>query len=251
MGRFASTIPFYEAAREPYGAAFFEKVARRLDFSHANRLLDLGAGPGLIAIGFARFVGEIVGVDPEPAMIELACKAARRAAVDLRLIRGRAEALPLDAGTFDIVTIGRALHWMKPEPTRAELDRVVAPRGRVLICRAASVGDGRNPWLAAYDDARKRWTETASADRYLRDACAFFSGARFRRSQTITSESEHAIPIELLVERVLSKSSSSSERLGAAVDEMRETVRDALTPFARDGLIKEIVEARSEIFERN
>lgn len=250
MGRFVSTIPFYEGAREPYHAAFFKKVAGILGLSGRDRLLDLGAGPGLLAIGFAPFVGEVVGVDPEAAMIEAAGEAAKRSGVDLRLIRGRAEALPRDIGTFDVVTIGRALHWMKPDPTRAELNRVVTPPGRVLICRAASVADGRNPWLAAYDEARGIWTETAGADRYERDPNAFFAGTRFRcRDEVISSETEQTIPMELLVERVLSKSSSSTERLGTSVERMRTAVLNALAPFAHDGSIKEIVEARAEVFE--
>ncbi|HEY8125445.1 MAG TPA: class I SAM-dependent methyltransferase [Methylocystis sp.] len=250
MGRFASTIPFYEGAREPYGAAFFEKVAGILGLSGDDRLLDLGAGPGLLAIGFAPFVGEVVGVDPEPAMIEAARAATERSGVDLRLIRARAEALPLNTGSFTLVTIGRALHWMKPDPTRAELNRVVTPNGRVLICRAASVADGRNPWLAAYDEARGSWTETGGADRYERDPSAFFAETRFRRrAEEISAETEQTIPMELLVERVLSKSSSSTERLGASVEQMRTAVLNALAPFAQDGSIKEIVEARAEVFE--
>lgn len=69
MGRFASTIPFYERAREPYDAAFFKMVAGILGLSGKDRLLDLGAGPGLLAIGFAPFVGKVVGADPEAASV--------------------------------------------------------------------------------------------------------------------------------------------------------------------------------------
>lgn len=250
MGRFASTIRFYEGPREPCGAAFSEKVAGILGLSGNDRLLDLGAGPGLLAIGCAPFVGEVVGVDPEAAMIEAARAATERSGVDLRLIRSRAEALPLDIGSFNIVTIGRAHHWMKPDPTRAELNRVVAPNGRVPICRAASVADDRNPWLAAYDEARGSWTETGGAYLYERDPSAFFAGTRFRRrAEEISSETEQTIPMELLVERVLSKSSSSTERLGASVEQMCRAVLNALAPFAHDGSIKEIVGARAEVFE--
>lgn len=55
--------------------------------------------------------------------------------------------------------------------------------------------------------------------------------------------------MELLVERVLSKSSSSTERLETRIEQMRAAVLNALAPFAHDGLIKEIVEARAEVFE--
>jgi hypothetical protein len=53
MGRFASTIAYYESARPPYPDAFFAKVARRLGFDRNQRLLDVGGGPGILAIGFA------------------------------------------------------------------------------------------------------------------------------------------------------------------------------------------------------
>ena len=44
MGRFASTVAYYESARPPYGSAFFAAVARQLAFNGSQRLLDVGAG---------------------------------------------------------------------------------------------------------------------------------------------------------------------------------------------------------------
>ena len=249
LGRFASTVAFYERARQPYGAAFFATVVQTLGYDRSQRLLDLGTGPGLLAMGFAPFFGEVIGVDPERAMIAAACEAAERPGVALRLIEGRAETLPTSIGTFDVVTIGRALHWMDPEATRAVLDRVVAPHGSILICRAGSVADSRNPWLVAYNAARKRWTEKSGADRYGLDADAFFADTRFLRGETISVETEQTIPIERLIDRVLSMSSSSPKRVGDEVERMRAAMCEALSPFALDGLIREIVEARAEVFE--
>jgi hypothetical protein len=53
MGRFASTVAYYESARPPYGTAFFSAVAVKLGFDRSQHLLDVGAGPGILAIGFA------------------------------------------------------------------------------------------------------------------------------------------------------------------------------------------------------
>ena len=99
LRRFASTVAFHERAREPYGESFFAEVARTLGFGGGERLLDLGTGPGLLALGFAPFVGEVIGVDPEPAMLEAARQAAQRARVALRLVEARAESLPAGIGT--------------------------------------------------------------------------------------------------------------------------------------------------------
>ena len=64
-----------------------------------------------MALGFAPYVGRIVGVDPEPAML-VATKKAADASKAITLIESKAEALPSDVAKFDVVTIGRALHWM-------------------------------------------------------------------------------------------------------------------------------------------
>jgi SAM-dependent methyltransferase len=247
MGRFASTVFYYESARPPYGGAFFAEVARRLGFDRNHRLLDVGTGPGLLAIGFAPFCGEVVGVDPEPAMIEAARLAAELARVAVRLIEGRFEALPKSIGGFDVVTIGRAIHWLDPEPAFATLDRVVAPRGTILVCHAASVTDGRNPWLDPFNAVRARW----SGERPRYDHSAFFAGRPFVPRETISVEAVYAVPVERLADRVLSMSTSSPERLGEEVPEMRGAIREALDPFAVDGMIGETVEARADVFGRD
>jgi SAM-dependent methyltransferase len=245
MGRFASTVAFYESARPPYGAGFFAAVARRLGLDRSQRLLDIGAGPGILAIGFAPYCGEVVGVDPEPAMVEAARSAASRAGVAATFIEGRFEDAAASLGLFDIVTIGRAIHWLDPAPAHAALDRIVKPRGRILVCHAGSVDDGRNPWLDAFNAIRDRWKD----DRPAYDPDAFFAGGRFAPSGTISVEAAYAVPVERLADRLLSMSTSSPARLGDEVPAMRIAMREALAPFAADGVIEDIVEARAETFE--
>ena len=75
MGRFASTVALYEELRPPYPEEFFRTVALRLKLSKQHALIDLGTGPGLLALGFAPHVGRIVGVDPEPDMLAAAIRA--------------------------------------------------------------------------------------------------------------------------------------------------------------------------------
>src|SRR5262245_4066683 len=141
MGRFASTVAYYESARAPYGAGFFAAVAQQLGLDRSQRLLDVGAGPGILTIGFAPYCREVLGVDPEPGMVEWARAAAERAGVAVTFIEGRFEDAAAKLCGFDIVTIGRAIHWLDPEPARAALTRVVAPGGRILVCYASSVDD--------------------------------------------------------------------------------------------------------------
>src|SRR2546426_8924243 len=166
MGRFATTVALYEELRPPYPPALFRSVAQKLGIGREHALIDLGTGPGLLALGFGPYVGCIVGVDPEPAMITAARKAAERASPALSLIEGKAEALPAAIGSFDVVTVGRALHWMDRDATLALFERLVAPEGIILVCSSHSAADGRNPWLDEYNRAPRAW----SKDRLLSPA---------------------------------------------------------------------------------
>jgi SAM-dependent methyltransferase len=179
-------------------------------------------------------------------MIEAARSAAERGGVAVRLIEGRFEALPKDIGGFDVVTIGRAIQWLDPAPAFATLDRVVAPRGTILVCDSASVTDGRNPWLEPFNAVRARW----SGERPGYDPSAFFAGGPFVPREAISVEAVYAVPVERLADRVLSMSTTSPDRLGDEVPEMRRAIREALAPFAADGVVEETVEARAEVFGR-
>ncbi|MET4072556.1 SAM-dependent methyltransferase [Bradyrhizobium sp. S3.2.6] len=256
MGRFASTAPTYEHLRPPYPGAFFRSVAQKLGLSERCALIDLGTGPGLLALGFAPYVGRIVGVDPEIAMLEAARQAAARAGQELTLIAGKAETLASEIGTFDIVTIGRALHWMDRDATLARLDGLVARDGAIVICASFSVTDGRNPWLDGYNEIRRRWSpanlwEAAGrGTRTHRDLPAFFRGSAFAPTELVTVETRHIVSMQDLAQRTLTYSSSSPEALGDNVEAMLHDVESDLASFSRDGAIAETIVSTAQIVKR-
>ena len=226
MGRFATTVVLYEELRPPYPPPFFTEVAERLAFGKQHALIDLGTGPGLLALGFAPYVGRIVGVDPEPAMIAAAQTAAARAAQAFTLVQGKTEELPEDVGCFDVVTIGRALHWMAREATLARLENLVAPSGVILVCASFSAINGQNPWHDDYTAARRArskeslWSESRNAARTHRDLADFFQGTRFHATDVIQVEISHEVSVRDLARRVLTFSPSSPDVLGDKVDAM-------------------------------
>ncbi len=251
MGRFATTAALYEELRPPYPAEFFRTAAQRLSLGKQHSLIDLGTGPGLLALGFAPYVGRIVGVDPEPAMIAAARKAATAASRALTLIEGRAEDLAADIGRFDVVTIGRALHWMDRDATLKLFERLVAPGGVILVCSSRSAADGRNPWLGEYNEARRAWSaagpESGSGERVHRDLAAFFQGTQFHLAGAIEVETSHEIGVRDLARRVLTFSSSSPGVLGDRADAMLRDVEQRLLPVSRAGSIMELVVAAAQV----
>jgi ubiquinone/menaquinone biosynthesis C-methylase UbiE len=249
MGRFATTVPYYSRYREEYPPAFFMTIAKRLKFSGRERLADIGCGPAPLALGFASYVGSCTGIDPEPLMLEAAREQASQSGVPLNLIEARIEQLPGTIEPFDLVTIGRALHWMEPQATLRVLDRIVVAGGYVLICGATPPPGPNNPWLEPYNEVRNRWVDHRGEERYPADAEQRFAGSRFRFVERVLVTTTHFVTVEELVRRSLSRSTTSPQVLGEEISEFEHTLAEALRPFTSDGVLREELHASARIFQ--
>jgi SAM-dependent methyltransferase len=256
MGRFATTAEFYEQYRPPYPAEFFRTVAQKLRLSERHALVDLGTGPGLLALGFASYVGRVTAVDPEPAMLAVARSAVARAGQAVRLIEGRAEDLPGDIGSFDVVTIGRALHWMDRASLGPLFARLVAPGGAIVVCASFSVRDSRNPWLEDYDTARRRWSDeellsgSRKGEQAHRNLGDVLGPAGFDVIDAIRVETTQEVSASDLARRVLTFSSSSPAALGDKVDAMLADVEARLLPFSHGGVLSETLMSAASVARR-
>jgi SAM-dependent methyltransferase len=250
MGRFASTVEFYARYREPYPPTFFKNIAEQIALSGNESLLDIGCGPGLLAIGFAPFVGRCVGIDPEAAMIAAAMVSAAKAGVDLSLIHARIEEFSM-AGAFDIVTIGRALHWLDRGTALPVLERITSNFARILICGASTVDTPASPWMKSYNDVRHSWAKDHEDKRDRLDGKMWFEGSSFRELETLSVTECSQVTIADLVGRALSKSYTSPEALGERRAVFEAQINAALEPFAQNGILQEQVVARASIFSRH
>lgn len=256
MGRFATIAEFYEQYRPPYPAEFFGAIAKKLTLDKRHALIDLGTGPGVLAIGLAPYVGRVVGVDPEPAMLAAARAASTRAGAEVNFIEGRAEELPADIGSFDVVTIGRALHWMDHKALGPVFRRLVAPGGAILICASFSARDGSNPWLETYDTARRRWSDedllsvSRRGEHAHRNPADVLGPLEFDVVDTIRVEAAHEVNAADLARRVLTFSSSSPAALGDKADAMLADIEARLVSFSRNGVIKEKLISAASVARR-
>jgi ubiquinone/menaquinone biosynthesis C-methylase UbiE len=257
MGRFASVAELYEKFRQPYPPEFFRAIADELKLSKQHALIDLGTGPGLLAIGFAPYAGRVTAVDPEPAMLAAAREAGLRAGQKIDWISGRAEDLPDGIGQFDVVSIGRALHWMDREALGPLFAQLVKPGGAIVICGSSSVRDGRNEWLDTYNEARRLWSnerlwsEAGKGDRTHRELITVLERLGFHVAETIRVETTHEVSVSDLAQRVLTFSSSSPAALGDKVDAMLADVEARLSPFNQSGSIAEVLVSAADIIKRD
>ncbi|MEU7986470.1 hypothetical protein AB0B56_16520 [Streptosporangium canum] len=65
---FLGAAPYYQRGRLPYAPGLADTLAEALTLDGRGRLVDVGCGPGTLALGFAHLFGEIVGVDPDSGM---------------------------------------------------------------------------------------------------------------------------------------------------------------------------------------
>ncbi len=116
-------------------------------------LLDLGCGTGAAVREAAPAVRRAVGFDLSPAMIEQA----RALAADYDNVEFRvgdvSGPLPFAAGEFTALVCTTAIHhFPRPTDTIAEMSRVLAPHGRVVIADA----NRRHPAVFVLDLALRR-----------------------------------------------------------------------------------------------
>ena len=101
--------------------------------SDADRVVDIGCGPGNAARAAARLGARVIGVDPSPVMLRLA-RAATRGHPNISWSQGGAEALPVDDGWATVAwSLKTVHHWQAVTAGLAELRRVLAPSGRLLV----------------------------------------------------------------------------------------------------------------------
>lgn len=114
-----------------------------------GRVLEVGIGAGL-NLPFYVNAEEIVGVDPDPSALKRAGRRAGSARCPVRLVRARAESLPLAAGQFDAVVVTFVLCTV-PDPgsTLREARRVMRPSGRLFFLEHVR---SRGPRVARMQD---------------------------------------------------------------------------------------------------
>lgn len=108
-----------------------------------QRVLDVAAGTGNIAIRAAMKGASVVATDLTPSHFEAGRRGAAAAGVDVEWVEGDAEALPFDDASFDAVTSCFGVMFA-PNQQRAadELVRVCRPGGRVGLISFTPEGVG-------------------------------------------------------------------------------------------------------------
>jgi len=124
----------YAVHRPGFPASFFRRIDAIIAVPGA-RALDLGTGPGTVALELAALGGSVVGIDTSEGQIAVARRLASERNLEdrVRFRIASAEHTGLDSDSFDLVTAGQCWHWFDSGAAMAEARRVLRPGGVLAI----------------------------------------------------------------------------------------------------------------------
>ena len=167
LGFRGEVADFYHRYRHGYPSAVLDALVGAFGLTGQDVVVDLGCGTGQLTLPMAARVRAVVGVDPEPDMLQRARRAARErdvrnvswligADTDITALRDL-----LGDHSVAAVTAGQALHWMDHQALFRAVIPLVRPGGGVAV-----VTNGTPLWLHDTDWSRalraylEHWLDT-------------------------------------------------------------------------------------------
>ncbi len=115
----------YDRYRPHPPEALLDLLVRFAGVERPALVVDLGSGTGLSTRAWAGCAERVVGVEPDERMRAVAEAGGGGA----EYVAASASATGLPDGCADIATCSQSLHWMEPEPTFAEVGRILRRGG--------------------------------------------------------------------------------------------------------------------------
>jgi ubiquinone/menaquinone biosynthesis C-methylase UbiE len=160
---FGKTSSDYAKFRPGFPDSFFERLQAHGIGGPKQRILDLGTGTGALAREFARSGAKVVGLDPSLEQIREAVKMDSAAKVNLDYVIATAEETGLSASSFDVVVAGQCWYWLDRAATMTEVERLLKPGGRLVICHfdwipnPGNVVEATEALIKAYHPPTREW----------------------------------------------------------------------------------------------
>jgi trans-aconitate methyltransferase len=168
LGFSGDVVDYYQKCRRGYPAPVIDALVGALGLRQDDVVVDLGCGTGQLTLPLAHRARAVVGVDPEPDMLERARQVGREQGVtNVSWLLGADSDMPalgtlMGDTALGAVTIGQALHWMDHDRLFKALVPLIRDSGAVAV-----VTNGTPAWLLdttwsqALRDFLERWLGTS------------------------------------------------------------------------------------------
>lgn len=252
--RFKDASRYYTTGRPFYPKGLSRRVAALLALERDADVLDIGTGPGFLAIDFAPYARQVTALEPSTDMLNVARENARRANVDIEFVRGSSRDLGSQTGRFRLVTFGRSFHWTSRAQTLRALDKLVTPGGAVSLFSDSFPDVPQNAWHARYSEILERHG-SKDPTRKIKDPVrneTVLLDSPFNHLERISVLERRFTPLEHFFDRALSYSKAWHDQDDETRNTMIDEVGKALDRYVRaDGTVEEVVEGRALIAWRD
>jgi SAM-dependent methyltransferase len=226
-------------ARPPYAPALYERLLQLTP--GRGRALDLGCGPGRVAMVLADHFAEVVALDPSAAMLEIGQTADAGRHRNIAWVRERAETY---AGKvdFDLVTAAASIHW----PDHRVLFPKLARRTRLLAvisgdCLIPPCGEAAwlgflKPWLARMSEITPR-IRPYDPSRFVAEGLRHEAWMDIGGRETFQHVFRQSVEDFIVCQH--SRATWSLATMGAALAAEFDAALDALMrPYSTDGMME-------------
>lgn len=136
---FGRTASDYARHRAGFPSSMFDRLSQYGIGARGQRVVDVGAGTGTVARGFALRGCEVVGIDPSENLVREARGLDQEVGVSVDYRIATAEQTGLEDGSVDVYAAGQCWHWFDRPRAAAEARRVLGPGGAIVICHFDSL----------------------------------------------------------------------------------------------------------------
>jgi SAM-dependent methyltransferase len=160
---FVSAESHYARFRPQYPDELYALLAGRFALDGTQSVLDLGCGPGTVALELAGLVGTVFAVDPAAGMLDQGRTLADEHGIrNIHWQQGDSSTLlTLGLPPLDLVVMAKLFHWMNRPQVLADLDKLTTERAGVVILSAGPPGTTPLPaWAPVVADVRATYLGT-------------------------------------------------------------------------------------------
>jgi SAM-dependent methyltransferase len=163
--RFASKSKNYAKSRPDYAPEAIRAIIEHTKLIPASVVADIGSGTGIVSRHFVENGNSVYAVEPNPEMRRMAeIELGKRP--NFHSVNGNSEGTTLPEANVDLITVGQAIGWFDPEPSKQEFLRILKPNGWFSVVQYSRCSDDLTQAISQVCSAENGWQRSSAPKGY-------------------------------------------------------------------------------------